>query len=103
MLSDVEDSRYQHVEPRLSIYGRTKDEWAKLAHWALTFDVWSPSARFMVQIPRLYDVYKYSINAIIQLISYFGFHSSLFVLKFYSMSILTKISKTNYTLITSEP
>jgi len=28
------------MEPRLSIYGRDKDEWDKLANWAITHDVW---------------------------------------------------------------
>ena len=27
------------MEPRLSIYGREKDEWDKLASWAITHDV----------------------------------------------------------------
>ncbi|EYC15693.1 hypothetical protein Y032_0036g3301 [Ancylostoma ceylanicum] len=58
VLSDLEDSKYQHAEPRLSIYGRSKDEWDKLAKWALTHDVWSPNARWLIQIPRLYDIYK---------------------------------------------
>ncbi|KAK0404451.1 hypothetical protein QR680_017460 [Steinernema hermaphroditum] len=58
VLSDLEDSKYQQTEPRLSIYGRSKDEWDKLAHWAISHDVWSPNARWMVQIPRLYDIYK---------------------------------------------
>lgn len=53
MFSDLEDSKYQHAEPRLSIYGRTKDEWDNLAKWAITNDVWSPNARLMIQIPRL--------------------------------------------------
>uniref|UniRef100_A0A914C3G8 AMP deaminase n=1 Tax=Acrobeloides nanus TaxID=290746 RepID=A0A914C3G8_9BILA len=58
VFSDLEDSKYQHAEPRLSIYGRTKDEWDNLAKWAITNDVWSPNARLMIQIPRLYDIYK---------------------------------------------
>ncbi|ULU07048.1 hypothetical protein L3Y34_018670 [Caenorhabditis briggsae] len=58
VLSDLEDSKYQHAEPRLSIYGRSKSEWDSLAKWALTHDVWSPNARWLIQIPRLYDVYR---------------------------------------------
>jgi adenosine deaminase len=53
VLSDLEDSKYQHAEPRLSIYGRKKDEWDKLAKWAISNDVWSTNVRWMVQIPRL--------------------------------------------------
>ncbi|EFO91352.1 hypothetical protein CRE_11753 [Caenorhabditis remanei] len=58
VLSDLEDSKYQHAEPRLSIYGRSKKEWDNLAKWAITHDVWSPNARWLIQIPRLYDVYR---------------------------------------------
>jgi len=58
VLSDLEDSKYQQAEPRLSIYGRRKDEWDKLAKWAISNDVWSPNVRWMIQIPRLFDVYK---------------------------------------------
>ncbi|CAD6195609.1 unnamed protein product [Caenorhabditis auriculariae] len=58
VLSDLEDSKYQHAEPRLSIYGRSKDEWDKLAKWAITHDVWSPNVRWLIQIPRLYDIYR---------------------------------------------
>ncbi|CAI4225945.1 unnamed protein product [Auanema sp. JU1783] len=58
VLSDLEESKYQQAEPRLSIYGRSKDEWDKLAGWALNNDVWSPNVRWLIQIPRLYDIYK---------------------------------------------
>ncbi|GMT32772.1 hypothetical protein PFISCL1PPCAC_24069, partial [Pristionchus fissidentatus] len=58
VLNDLEESKYQQSEPRLSIYGRSKDEWDKLAHWAIHHDVWSPNVRWLIQIPRLYDVYK---------------------------------------------
>ena len=30
---DLEESKYQHAEPRLSIYGRRYDEFEKLAKW----------------------------------------------------------------------
>ncbi|VDM98374.1 unnamed protein product [Thelazia callipaeda] len=57
VLSDLEDSKYQHAEPRLSIYGHDKGEWDKLAKWAITNDIYSVNARWLIQIPRLYDVY----------------------------------------------
>ncbi|XP_065211003.1 AMP deaminase 2 isoform X2 [Planococcus citri] len=56
--SDLEESKYQNAELRLSIYGKTMDEWDKLAKWAVTHNVYSPNVRWLVQIPRLYDVYK---------------------------------------------
>ncbi|KAM3715947.1 AMP deaminase [Dirofilaria immitis] len=58
VLSDLEDSKYQHAEPRLSIYGHNKEEWDKLAKWAIANDVYSVNARWLIQIPRLYDVYR---------------------------------------------
>ncbi|KAK6111883.1 Adenosine/AMP deaminase family protein [Brugia pahangi] len=58
VLSDLEDSKYQHAEPRLSIYGHNKEEWDKLAKWAIENDVYSVNARWLIQIPRLYDVYR---------------------------------------------
>uniref|UniRef100_A0A0N4Z8V3 AMP deaminase n=1 Tax=Parastrongyloides trichosuri TaxID=131310 RepID=A0A0N4Z8V3_PARTI len=57
---DLEESKYQNMEPRLSIYGRNKNEWTKLAKWAISNDVWSTNSRFLIQIPRLYDIYKAS-------------------------------------------
>ncbi|VBB27642.1 unnamed protein product [Acanthocheilonema viteae] len=45
VLSDLEDSKYQHAEPRLSIYGHNKEEWDKLAKWAIENDVYSVNAR----------------------------------------------------------
>ncbi len=57
-MDDLEDSKYQNAEFRLSIYGRSRDEWDKLAKWALEYDVWSPNVMWLIQVPRLYDVYR---------------------------------------------
>lgn len=56
--SDLEESKYQAAEPRLSIYGRSPDEWAKLAKWAVENNVYSDNVRWLIQVPRLYDVYR---------------------------------------------
>lgn len=53
VLSDLEDSKYQHAELRLSVYGRSKDEWDNLAKWAIDHDVYSTNVRWLVQFPRL--------------------------------------------------
>uniref|UniRef100_A0AC35TGL2 AMP deaminase n=1 Tax=Rhabditophanes sp. KR3021 TaxID=114890 RepID=A0AC35TGL2_9BILA len=58
VFTDLEDSKYQNIEPRISIYGRSKSEWTVLANWAISHDVWSTNSRFLIQIPRLYDIYK---------------------------------------------
>uniref|UniRef100_A0A0K0E1A2 AMP deaminase n=2 Tax=Strongyloides stercoralis TaxID=6248 RepID=A0A0K0E1A2_STRER len=55
---DLEDSKYQHAEPRISIQGCKENEWSNLAGWAIKHDVWSPNAKLLIQIPRSYDEYK---------------------------------------------
>ena len=60
MISDLESSKYQMVEWRISIYGRSLDEWDKLAAWVVDNKVFSHNVRWLIQIPRLYDVYRTS-------------------------------------------
>uniref|UniRef100_A0A4W6CIF9 AMP deaminase n=1 Tax=Lates calcarifer TaxID=8187 RepID=A0A4W6CIF9_LATCA len=57
VMADLEESKYQNVELRLSIYGRSRDEWDKLARWAVKHQVYSNNVRWLVQVPRLFDVY----------------------------------------------
>ncbi|SBT41118.1 AMP deaminase, putative [Plasmodium ovale wallikeri] len=54
----LEESKYQHVEWRISIYGRNKNEWIKLAKWVLHNELSSVRIRWIIQIPRLYHIYK---------------------------------------------
>ncbi|KAL2748471.1 AMP deaminase 2 isoform X4 [Vespula maculifrons] len=56
--SDLEESKYQNAELRLSIYGKNPEEWDKLAKWAIQSDVYSDNVRWLIQIPRLYDIFK---------------------------------------------
>jgi len=56
--SDLEESKYQNAELRLSIYGKSRDEWDKLARWATTHNVYSDNIRWLIQIPRLYDIFR---------------------------------------------
>ena len=60
VISDLESSKYQMVEWRISIYGRNLQEWDKLAAWVLDNKILSPNVRWLVQVPRLYDMYKAS-------------------------------------------
>lgn len=53
VMDDLEDSKYQQSELRLSIYGRSRDEWTKLAQWAVNHQVYSDNVRWLIQIPRL--------------------------------------------------
>ncbi|CAR24816.1 AMP deaminase [Lachancea thermotolerans CBS 6340] len=58
VLSDLENSKYQNCEYRISIYGRSIDEWDKLASWVIDNKVISHNVRWLIQVPRLYDIYK---------------------------------------------
>lgn len=53
VMSDLEESKYQNSELRLSIYGRSRDEWDKLAQWAVKHRVYSDNVRWLIQVPRL--------------------------------------------------
>lgn len=53
MAADFEESKYQNAELRLSIYGKSRDEWLKLAKWAIMSNVYSDNIRWLIQIPRL--------------------------------------------------
>ncbi|KTF99607.1 hypothetical protein cypCar_00025395, partial [Cyprinus carpio] len=56
--SDLEDARYQYAEPRLSIYGCNPNEWTKLASWFNKHRVFSPHLKWMIQVPRIYDIFR---------------------------------------------
>ncbi|XP_019369305.1 PREDICTED: AMP deaminase 1 [Gavialis gangeticus] len=56
--SDLEDAKYQYAEPRLSIYGRSPSEWDCLATWFNKHRVYSPNMKWMIQVPRIYDVFR---------------------------------------------
>ncbi|KAG6915896.1 hypothetical protein DXG01_009363 [Tephrocybe rancida] len=58
VMTDLEQSKYQNCEWRISIYGRSLDEWDKLARWVINNKLYSHNVRWLIQIPRLYDVYK---------------------------------------------
>ncbi|KAI4254362.1 MAG: hypothetical protein LQ352_003150 [Teloschistes flavicans] len=58
VIADLENSKYQMVEWRVSIYGRSLDEWDKLAAWVIDNKLISHNVRWLIQIPRLYFLYK---------------------------------------------
>ncbi|KAJ3329007.1 AMP deaminase [Blyttiomyces sp. JEL0837] len=62
VISDLEASKYQMAEYRISIYGRNKAEWDKLAGWVVDNDVFSHNVRWLIQVPRLYNIYRESKN-----------------------------------------
>lgn len=48
----------KNCEWRLSIYGRSADEWDNLAKWIVNNKLYSHNVRWLIQVPRLYDIYK---------------------------------------------
>lgn len=58
VFEDLELNKYQFAEYRVSIYGRNSGEWAKLARWVVDHNLFHPNVKWMIQIPRLYAVYK---------------------------------------------
>jgi AMP deaminase len=49
---------FKNCEWRISIYGRSAGEWDKLAKWIVANKQYSHNVRWLIQVPRLYDVYK---------------------------------------------
>ena len=58
VFADLEASKYQHAEYRVSIYGRKRVEWDTLAAWVAQNRLASDNVVWLIQLPRLYDVYK---------------------------------------------
>lgn len=58
VLSDLETSKYQMAEYRVSIYGRKQSEWDQLASWFINNEIYSETTVWLIQLPRLYNVYK---------------------------------------------
>ncbi|CAN6469809.1 unnamed protein product [Victoria cruziana] len=58
VFSDLGASKYQMAEYRISIYGRKKSEWDQLASWIVNNDLYSENVVWLIQLPRLYNVYK---------------------------------------------
>jgi len=58
VISDLEDSKYQHAEYRVSIYGKNMKEWEKLADWFHDHKMSSPNVRWLIQTPRIFQIYK---------------------------------------------
>uniref|UniRef100_A0A2K5JRQ3 AMP deaminase n=2 Tax=Colobus angolensis palliatus TaxID=336983 RepID=A0A2K5JRQ3_COLAP len=56
--ADLVEAKYQHAEPRLSIYGRSPDEWNKLSSWFVRNRIHCPNMTWMIQVPRIYDVFR---------------------------------------------
>ncbi|XP_067915964.1 AMP deaminase 3-like [Heterodontus francisci] len=53
----LDDASNQFAELRLSIYGSGPNEWKDLADWFFDHKVCSPKVRWMIQVPRIYNVF----------------------------------------------
>ena len=60
VFEDLKQSKYQMAEYRISIYGRSEDEWDKLASWVIDNKLFCNNVRWLIQVPRLYNVYRQS-------------------------------------------
>ena len=58
VFGDLDISKYQLVEWRISIYGRNSDEWIKLANWFYKNRLWNKHVRWLIQVPRLFHIYR---------------------------------------------
>ena len=63
--------KYTYAEMRLSIYGRKRNEWTNLAQWFDTHGMASNHNKWMVQVPRIYKIFRKhgSITSFQELIS----------------------------------
>ncbi|KAG5491384.1 hypothetical protein JIQ42_01285 [Leishmania sp. Namibia] len=50
--------RYTYAENRLSVYGINIKEWDKLAHWFATHGMASKHNKWIIQVPRVYKVFR---------------------------------------------
>ena len=63
VLTDLELSKYQHAEYRISIYGRKQVEWDILAAWYCQNKLYSDNVLWLIQVshmPVLLTVTSYS-------------------------------------------
>ena len=58
VMDDLQETKYTYCEWRMSIYGKKMSEWDTLADWICDFNLYTPNVRWMVQIPRLYAIYR---------------------------------------------
>jgi AMP deaminase len=60
IFADLDASKYQLVEWRVSIYGRNINEFSKLAKWFYNNRLYHKNVRWLIQVPRLFHIYRKS-------------------------------------------
>jgi len=58
LFSQLATAKYVKTEYRISVYGSSANDWKSVAEWAHDFDLYSPDNMWMVQIPRIYTVFR---------------------------------------------
>eukprot|EP00056_Hartaetosiga_gracilis_P001092 m.42225 g.42225 ORF g.42225 m.42225 type:complete len:811 (+) comp10493_c0_seq1:78-2510(+) len=58
VIDKVEASSEEYAEYRVSVYGRSRDEFSKLAKWFVGNKLASKNIRWLIQVPRIYQVYR---------------------------------------------
>jgi len=62
LIKEVFKRSYEHrncyFEPRVSIKGLKADEWKSTAVWVMNHKLHSPCMRWMIQVPRIYPLWK---------------------------------------------
>lgn len=62
LINYYKENKYQNVELRISVYGKDKDEFYRLAHWIESNKLYSKHIKWVVQIPRLFPNLKERCN-----------------------------------------
>ncbi|OII72012.1 adenosine monophosphate deaminase 2 [Cryptosporidium ubiquitum] len=57
VIQDLKNTHYQYVEWRISVYGKDKNEWKTLSEWFYYNGLYCKHVRWIIQIPRLYNVF----------------------------------------------
>ncbi|CAF4746482.1 unnamed protein product [Rotaria sp. Silwood1] len=60
VIANLEASKYQHAEFRMSIQGKSMNEWDKLAKWFLKNKMHSTNVSYMIQVPRIFTYHRSS-------------------------------------------
>jgi len=53
VIGELEASKYQHGEMKLSFYAQSPDEWHRLAQWVADHRLVSDNVCWIIEIPRL--------------------------------------------------
>ncbi|KAG4306443.1 hypothetical protein PORY_000431 [Pneumocystis oryctolagi] len=57
-INRLETNKYQMAECRLTNSGVSPNEWDSLAAWVIDNELFSPNVRWLIQVPRIYDIFK---------------------------------------------